>query len=251
MYINQIDELFDNIIDKFYIYCEKKSIFKTFNKDTNFVKYQKDIISFIEKFYKSIDQTNITKMIEKKNISFILNIIKRYCAFYIFLGISYYYNGDRDLFITNLVEFSRDQKMSTFQIDNFFNSDNNYKIIKFFSIIKQINKLKEFKSIDRIKIILKNKPVIYKDTIEFFEELGEDFIVKNFIIKNNFHNIIKTIIFRKIYINEEKESLIDILNEKDKKDAIYKYIQVVVSNNEKLVDFNVLHKYFSLEQNPK
>jgi hypothetical protein len=251
MYINQIDELFDNIIDKFYIYCEKKSIFKTFSKDTNFVKYQKDIISFIEKFYKSIDQTNITKMIEKKNISFILNIIKRYCAFYIFLGIAYYYNGDRDLFITNLVEFSRDQKMSTFQIDNFFNSDNNYKIIKFFSIIKQINKLQEFKSIDRIKIILKNKPVIYKDTIEFFEELGEDFIVKNFIIKNNFHNLVKTIIFRKIYINEEKESLIDILNEKDKKDAIYKYIQVVVSNKDKIVDFNVLHKYFSLEKNPK
>jgi hypothetical protein len=246
MYINQIDDLFDKIINNFYIFNEKKSIIKNFSDDTNFVKYQTKIIDSIEKFYNKIDKKRISKIIDNKNMEFILNIIKRYCAFYLFFGISYYYKGDRDLFITNLVEFSRDQKMSTFQISNFFNSENNYKIIKFFTIIKQIIQLKEYKSIDRIKIILKNKPILYQDTINFFEELGEDYIIDNFLIKDNFHNIIKTIIFKKIYINEEKDILIKILNEKESKNSIYKYIQVVVSNKDKLVDFNVLHTYFSL-----
>ena len=63
---------------------------------------------------------------------------------YIF-GISYYYKNSRDLFITNIIETSKNQKDSEYQIVNFFNSENNSKIINFYSIIKNLLELKNLK----------------------------------------------------------------------------------------------------------
>ena len=207
MYINQIDNLFDGIINNFNIFLIKKNVFNKFSKDNNFVKFQNEI-------------TNI-------------DIIKRYCAFYIYLGIAYNYTGDRELFITNMIETS---KNNTLGINNFYNSDNNAKIISFFQIIKDIIQLKEFKTIDRIKIILANDPIKYFNTINLLNDIGEDFFSEYFLIDDNFHNIIKTLIFKQIYLNEEKNDIIKILNESELEDAEYKYIDIVVSKEEKLIE---------------
>ena len=120
MYVNQVDDLFDGILNKFNDFLIKEGAFKKLNMDINFVKYQNDILLLIKKFIESIPQKDIIEVI--KNPSYyesILNIIKRYCAFYIYLGISYYYQGTRDLYITNIIEASKYQKDSTFQITNF------------------------------------------------------------------------------------------------------------------------------------
>ena len=47
-----------------------------------------------------------------------------------------------------------------------------------------------FELIERIKIILGNEPIKYEQTINLFNELGEDFITEYFIVKDNFHYII-------------------------------------------------------------
>ena len=74
-----------------------------------------------------------------------------------------------------------------------------------------------------------------------------DYVVKNFIIKNNFHNIIKTIIFRFIYLSEEKKDIIDLLNYIEKKNSVYKYIEIVTSSKNKLnADFSVFKKFTEL-----
>ena len=39
MYINQIDDLFDNILNKLFEYLTNKKIFQKYHSDTNFVKY--------------------------------------------------------------------------------------------------------------------------------------------------------------------------------------------------------------------
>ena len=245
MYINKIDDLFDNIINKFNIYLKKKSIIKKFVLDTNFVKYQNNIINVIKDYVDNINKKELSKIINLDNLELIIDIIKRYIAFYMFFSISYYYKGDRELFITNLLEFSRDQKLSKYKIPNFFNSENNSKIIKYFSIIKNIIKLTEFKTMERIKIILKNKPIYFQTTVEFFNNLGEDYIKNYLIIKDNFHNIIKTIIFKNIYLNEEKNKMIDILKEKEIKNAEYRYIEIVVSKKDKIVDYNIIQQYLN------
>ena len=57
MYINQIDNLFDGIINNFNIFSEKKKVFDKFSKDQNYVKYQNDIVNLIKDFTLNINNT--------------------------------------------------------------------------------------------------------------------------------------------------------------------------------------------------
>ena len=249
MYVNMVDDLFDGIINKFNIFLINEKAFQKLNSDTNFVKFQNDILSYIKKFIDTIPKKDIIEII--KNDSYyesILNIIKRYCAFYIYLGIGYYYEGGRDLFVTNIIEASRYQKDSTFQITNFFNSENNSKIITFYNDIKNFLSLLQYKTIDKIKIILLNNPLRFESTIKLFNDLGEDHIVEYFLVKENFHNVMKALIFKQIYLKEEKNEIINMLNQQEKADAEYKYIEIIVSNEKKIVDFNVIQKFLTIEQ---
>jgi hypothetical protein len=249
MYINQIDELFDSILNKLNNYLENHKAFDKLSLDTNFVKYQNDILNYIKNFIETIPKKDITNIIKKDEYyEIILNIIKRYCAFYIYLGIGYYYEGGRDLFITNIIETSRYQKDSKIQIQNFFNSENNFKIISFYNDIKNFISLIQLKTIDKIKIILSNNPQRYETTISLFNELGEDYILEYFLIKDNFHNMLKAIIFKQIYLKEEKNEIVNILNQQDKTDVEYKFIEIVISNQKKLVDFNVIQKFLTISE---
>ena len=168
--------------------------------------------------------------------------------FYTYLGIGLLLQKSRDLFITNIIETSKNQKDSEYQIVNFFNSENNSKIINFYSIIKNLLELREFKTMERIKILLNNNPIKYSDTIKFINQLGEDYIEKYIFIKDNFHNIVKTFIFKTIYLNEEKVEITKILNEENDKDAEYKYIDIVVAKDEKIIDFTILKDFINLDE---
>jgi hypothetical protein len=249
MFITNIDNYLDKIIDKFYEHNLKKEIFKNFSKDENFVKYQNGIISNVKSFIDNLNKKELNDIISNKdNVEYILNIIKRYCMFYTYLGIGYYYKNSRDLFITNIIETSKNQKDIEYQIVNFFNSENNAKIINFYTIIKNIIELTEFKTMERIKITLNNNPIKFSDTINFINELGEDYIEKYIFTKDNFHNVVKTFIFKIIYLNEEKVDISKILNEEDDKDAEYKYIDIVVAKDEKIIDFTVLKDFISTDE---
>jgi len=249
MYVNQVDDLFDGILNKLNDFLIKEKAFQKLSVDTNFVIFQNEILEYIKQFLKLIPKKDILDII--KNESYyesILNIIKRYCAFYIYLGIGYYYNGGRDLYVTNIIEAGRYQRDAVFQIPNFFNSENNAKIIIFYNDIKNFISLLSFKTIDKIKIVLINNPLKYESTIRLFNDLGEDYIVEYFLIKDNFHNIMKALIFKQIYLKEEKNEIINMLNQQEKNDAEYKYIEIVVSNYKKIVDFNVIQKFLNIEQ---
>jgi len=246
MYINQIDELFDSILNKFNDYLQKENAFKKLILDTNFVKYQNNILNYIQVFMNTLPKKEIINIINKESYyETIINIIKRYCAFYIYLGIGYHYNGSRDLFITNIIETSKYQKDAKFQISNFFNSENNSKIITFYTDIKNFISLIQLKTIDKIKIILSNNSQKYETTIVLFNDLGEDYIVDFFLIKENFHNILKAIIFKQIYQKEEKNEIINILNKKEDSNIEYKYIEITVSNEKKIVDFNIIQNFLT------
>ena len=223
MYVNQVDDLFDGILNKFNDFLAKEKAFQKLSSDTNFVKFQNDILGLIKKFIDGIPKKDILDII--KNESYyesILNIIKRYCAFYIYLGIAYYYEGGRDLYITNIIEASRYQKDATFQITNFFNSENNSKIITFYNDIKNFISLLQFKTIDKIKILLSNNTLKFESTIKLFNDLGEDYVIEYFIdSKDNFNNIMKALIFKQIYLKEEKNEIEATLPYLDEDDEEY------------------------------
>lgn len=249
MYINQIDELFNNILNNFFEFIKKHNIFKKILLDVNFILYQNEILSIIKDFIQTISKKEILDIIKKENnLEFIYNTIKRYCAYYIYLGIAYYYEGGRDLYVTNIIEISRNQKDNIYQISNFFNSYNNSKIILFYNDIKNILGLLQLKTIDKIKIILSNNPLKYESTIKLFDDFGEDFILEHFLIKDNFHNILQSLIFKQIYLKEDKIEIISILNQIESDNVEYKYIEIIVSNEKKLVDFNFIQKFLNIEQ---
>jgi hypothetical protein len=251
MYINQIDDLFDNLLNKLFEYLNKNKLLQKYSSDTNFVKFQNDVFEKLKDFIsKNVSKKEILDLVKNESYyEYILGTIKRYCAFYIYLGIAYYYHGSRDLYITNIIESSRNVKDSTFQIPNFYNSENNSKLINSFNDIKNILSIFALgKTMDKIKIILSNNPLRYDSTIKLFNDLGEDYIIDNFLIKDNLHNIIKTLIFKQIYIKEEKNDILNFLNQEEKEHGEYKYIEIIVSNEKKLVDFNQIQKFLSVDQ---
>ena len=251
MYINQIDDLFDNLLNKLFEYLNKNKLFQKYSSDTNFVKFQNDIFEKLKDFInKNVSKKEILDLVKNESYyEYILGTIKRYCAFYIYLGIAYYYHGSRDLFITNIIESSKNVKDSTFQIPNFYNSENNSKLINSFNDIKNILSIFTLgKTMDKIKIILLNNPIRYDSTIKLFNDLGEDYIIDNFLIKDNIHNMLKTLIFKQIYIKEEKNEILTFLNQEEKEQGEYKYIEIIVSNEKKLVDFNQIQKILNIEQ---
>ena len=251
MYITQLDELFDETINNFYNFLIQKKAFDSFKKDENFVSIQNYIIDLIKEFTSTrVNENEILKIIKNKNnFKFVFEVIKRYCAYYIYLSIAYLYEFGRDLYATNIIETSKNQKDSTYQIDNFFNSENNAKLISFFNDIKNLlSVIKLGKTMDQIKIILRNNPVNFQSTIELVQNLGDDYLIQYFLIKDNMHNLIKTLIFRLIYLDEEKKDIIRILKEEEEDKGEYKYIEVVYSKESKLVDFTIIQKFLTVKQ---
>ena len=228
MFINQIDELIDNILNNFNEYINNIKIFKKINNSVDYVKYQNDIIDIIKNFINTINKKTITDIIKETYYNIFINTIKKYCAFYIYLSIAYYYSDSKDMYITNLIECGKLQSTINYDMDNFFNSNNNSKIINYFSDIKNILSLLEIKSFDKIKIILNNNIIKYESTILIFNELGEEYITNYFMIENNIYNIIKTIILKLIYFKEDKQELLNILQHQEIENAEYKYIDIIV-----------------------
>jgi hypothetical protein len=242
MYINKIDDLIDKVIDDFYInvILTEKSLIKLF-KEVNFVKFQKEINEIINNFTKSIDLTEIKELVKSNDaVHTISETLKRYIAFYLFLTIGFNYTAKNDTYINNVVEFTKNQPEFGFKIDNFFNSESNALLIKYHIMISNIVTLltsnKEKMEILKIKLD-------FKEAIIFLNQLGGDFIKKNFIEssentkQNQGHNLIKTIIVLLLYKVTEKKEFFRLLEMTENLDGEYMFIDIVVPKK-KYIDFN-------------
>ena len=80
MYINKIDDLFDTTLNKLNEYLVKHKSFDKFNKDTNFVKFQNDILETLKDFTtKNVSKKEIIELLKNESYyEFIFGIIKRY-----------------------------------------------------------------------------------------------------------------------------------------------------------------------------
>ncbi len=258
---NKLDNIFNKILDNFYDFIRKRKIIDKINQDENFVTFQNLIIDTIKNFneysqkeninyFNSIFETKKEKNKESTNdqYKFFNDFIIKYYAYYIFFSVAYFYQSGRDLYTTNIIEISKNQKNNVFKIENFFNSENNSKIVSVFNIIKNfqnVNKLAN--NIEKIKIILKNNPIKFESTINFFEKVGEDYISKNILIKDNAHNLIKALIINELFF-EEKDEFIKKLSDNKEILSKYKFIDVVRSKDTKLIDFILLQKYLTIKQ---
>lgn len=241
MYINKIDDLIDKVIDDFYANIMSDKILPKILKEVNFVKFQKEINTLISNFVKTINLSEVKELVKSNDaVHTISETLKRYVAFYLFLTIGFNYTSKDDTFINNIVEFTKNQPEFNFKIDNFFNSESNSLLIKYNTMVHNILNLLDA---DQAKIdILKVKPD-YKDTILLLNQLGGEYISKNFMIndsnkkQNQGHNIIKTIIVLVLYKVTERKEFFRLLEMTENLDGEYMFIDIVVPK-QKYVDFN-------------
>ena len=244
MYINKIDELVDKIIDDFYNNILKKKDFVKISKDHNFVKYQLNINNILADYIKTINKKEIKELLDTEdNVIKVIDIIKRYLAYYFFLIIGYFYEGKKETFINNIIEFTKNQSTFNYKINNFFNAENNSILIKYFEIVKNTVLLLELEP-SKVQIAV-NKPE-FKTTVEFLNSLGQEFVLKNFKLENlggrreeQSHNIIKTIIVNELYYKIEKKDVYDIISSAEKKDGEFTFIDIVVPSAY-YIDFNAI-----------
>nr|AEX62893.1 hypothetical protein mv_R688 [Moumouvirus Monve] len=258
MYVNQIDKIIDTILNQLYLEgLSNDETYKTITQGNkiNFVEYRENINNFITNFMKTIDITDIQKIINnKENLQRIIDIIKRYVAYYYFLSIAYYYTGSIKDFRNNLIQYSKLQENSTFTIKNFFDTENNYQLINYFKIIKESSSILLMTELQKRAL----NPLEVKDTINFLNSLGREYIDNYLLmiitegdedhVQINVHNLIKTIVFGEIYRTQERNLVFDIINDIEEDKQEYTYIDVVVSNDDS-TDLDSFRQIFAGENN--
>lgn len=262
MYVNQIDTIIDQILDNLYLQgLSKDKIYQSIiDGKINYVEYREQINTFIQQFTDSLNITDIQKLINnRENMIHIMNIIKRYIAYYYFLSIAYYYTGTIKEYRNNLIQYSKLQESTKFTIKNFFDTENNYQIVNFFKIIKDVSKLIMMTDLERKTINV----IQYKDSINFLNSLGREYIDNYLLILTtvtqpdgvtdsnvsiNVHNLIKTIVFGEIYKNQERPMVFEILNEVEEGKHEYTYIDIIVTSDD-MGDLESFKQIFFGEKN--
>jgi len=242
MYINKIDSFIDDILNRLYLEVIKENspIF-IFIKDgkTNFVEIHQKINIFVQTFYDNIDFSEIKKLLSNEdNFLNVLAIIKRYLMYYILLYMGYYYTGTSREYRNNIIKYSQINENSIYHLKNFFNTENNYQLLRYYQIIKDVSHIITLSDAQKKEL----KGDKYKTAFAYIKSLSEEYINSYLleIIKDekneeniaiNIHNFLKTIVFRDIYQNQERSLIFQILNDVEEKNYEYSYIDIVVSHN--------------------
>ena len=227
MYINKIDDIIDNVVDSFSEAITNNKIMKKIIKEQNFVKYQKEMNDMWISYIESIPQNKIKEIVKKSDsINSIYNSIKKYICIYTFLLISYYYQYDANVYLNNIVEFTKNQSNYAFKIIDFFNSVNNAIIIENYYVIKNILLLEKKKNTNLGDV----KNLAGKDeTIKFLSQFDDEFIKSMFYSGDDntkSHNIIKTIIVLSIYNIQDRQEFFKLLEISENEDGEFMFLNI-------------------------
>jgi hypothetical protein len=207
MYKNKIDETIEKIIDDFLKSNIKK--IQDFCKDVNFIKYQNDINDILKKFFSQINRKEF-KDINDEIYNNIVEIIKKYISYCLFLVIGFFYTGKYDTFVNNIIEFSKNQVGFNLKIKNFFNSESNANILKYFTLIRNIIENKKGENNENV--------------VKYIKKI--DLTISN---KNDLaQNLIKEIIINEQYTNIDKKDIYLYLEKNEMEVGEYIYIDIVV-----------------------
>ncbi len=236
MHINKIDELIENIIEDFYAtVIDVDPIFAKLKNELNFIKYQKQVNDMIQNYTNTIPSTQITEIVKKHNYLDVFNTLVKYITIYVFLSIGITYQGKPDIYVNNLIEFSRGQNAYPLKIDNFFNSESNAMIIRLMYMCRNIKSLMTH---DTITIDHIGSEPYATDTIEFLNNLPDEIIDHSFRLKNiandpmiQAHNIIKTILVISVYKTVDKKILYTLIEQSELSEGDYMFIDVIESAN--------------------
>ena len=236
MNIGEIDQFIDNELDRFAtdIVEKNKPLIKKITESKNMVPYYDNIIGLIKKLTDTIDGTLLQKILNtEQRIAKVVQIIQRYCAYYIFCLIAIRFPQDsEDIFLNNLIELSIVHNSTEYKITDFFNPDNNSIMMKLFTLIKNILYLISLTEaqITSLSTIVKKK---YSSAIDFLNEFGKEFITEYLLptVEDYEHNLIKLIVFNKLFLTQEKEEIGHLLEDMSIDEGEYTMIDIVIAQN--------------------
>lgn len=249
MYTDKIDDLIDKTLDIFYNVVTKDSRFTKLLKEINFVKYQKDTNDMLLSYMETVNNNDIKEIIKDSyKIKTVTDVVKKYIMYYFFVYIGFFYKNKQDIFINNIVEFTQNQSKYKLSVPEFFNSSSNRKIVDLTILSKNILKI-----VNNPKDTVKDSDTVRAG--EFLEFFGKEFVNATFKLESTngkvteqAHNIIKTVIISELYLNDDKQSLVQLLEDATVKKGKFIYIDIVVPLKE-VVDLSTVEELLPPEKN--
>jgi hypothetical protein len=230
MYIDKIDELLDNIIDITFEACKKENIFKQTTITPQTIK------STVTKIINKIDKSKLKEYELEKVTEQIYNMFTKFVYLYIIISIQNKFKPNE--FINFVVSFK-------ILDESIFDSEFNSKIIFISNILKQLKFLSENLESIQTKKILIDKTEYYQ-SLQIFSELGKD-LIGDLSNPNTFHNILKFLIYKKIYFNEDKIKIHSILEIDELENLEFKYIEIIESLTEE-IDYSSVESLFKSKE---
>jgi len=235
------------IIDKF--------IESQFNFLNDYIsRYKLDKKNFVGYYDKIIDTINYSTIYSQinndKNKKKISNVIEKYILYYLLLRL----NISDD-------EKSNEPNNEKVFVEKIFNLSNDFPVLDSVAIgelvdiyllynttVTLINILKKSNNKEiNLSILPNNEKTV--EIIQMFNDIGIETVIDfcDTSKKDGTHNIIMSLLIRKIYIKTDKKELTQIIEENDLHNAEFKYITIIEARI-KEIDFASLEALFDINQ---
>lgn len=224
MYINNIDTILAQILNNSYTSILKSKTFANILKTPNFSTKYENIAKLLDEQLGAIDFSKVKEILTDNKISkIVIDILKSYIGYYLFVSIGYFYGDNIDTFKNNVVEISKLINKNMVDVPNFFTSVSNANII---SLVDIANGIREIILDDKADKSTKKRELYYK-SFKVLEEMGETaskFKNRDKLIQG--HNIINAVIITQMYFVNDKPEIARLLETVDANTGESIYIDV-------------------------
>lgn len=248
MLITIIDTFIESQFNFFNDYISRYKFNKSLKKDTN------DFVKYYNKFVDTLNYTDIfTHINNDKNQKKVVNIIEKYMLYYVLLRICV--NDDKEN------EQMDEEKNEKLFVEKIFNISNELPILDstaigelvdlyllYNTVVTLIKILKKSNTQEiNLNVLPQNEKTI--EVIQLFNEIGINTIVDFCDVskKDGSHNIIISLLIKKLYVKTDKKELTQIIEENDLDNAEFKYITVIEARI-KEIDFASLEILFDIDE---
>lgn len=214
MYVDNINEILNDILDK--VYSEGKKLAK--EKATKV-----EIEKFISKFMKSYENDKLNLYTDKNIKNILLKTFEKYVLYYILINVSNNYS--LKVFTNLLLSFNNNAIFNSVLLESKTTVD------QLFHISKNIA------HINNGKIILDSS---YINSIQIYNDLGNIFS-SNMKAQDIYHSVLKYILFKQVFLQYDKAEIFSATEEYELELLETKYIEIVESTSQEI-------NYISLEK---
>ena len=218
MYINQIDEIYDKLLNMLYDIIIQKKLIKYFKSKDLFINNFKQVNIYIYELKDIIMNDVMNLFNSNENIEYTKEKIIEYLYIYIFLLYGYY-EIDNELYLNTIY--------SIIQKNDIFNNELIYKL-----------------QISHKNILIINQYLNDNIENEYIKNIFKGINIKYLTKSNINHNIVKIIIIKDIYLKEDKNNLFKKLEYEEINNKDSKIIEIVEYSYDNNIDYSVLENLF-------